>query len=59
MTEYLFDHDRRDVYRLSIEYVANAFDTSRCDVDSGDRRRSSIEAAGAPWKCRQRLNPGC
>ena len=29
MTEYLFDHDRLDVYRLSIEYVANAFDTSR------------------------------
>ena len=29
MTEYLFDHNRLDVYRLSIEYVANAFDTSR------------------------------
>ncbi len=29
MTEYLFDHDRLDVYRLSIEYVANAFDTPR------------------------------
>ncbi len=29
MTDYLFDHDRLDVYRLSIEYVANAFDTSR------------------------------
>ncbi len=29
MTEYLFDHDRLDVYRLSIEYVANAFETSR------------------------------
>ena len=29
MTEFLFDHDRLDVYRLSIEYVANAFDTSR------------------------------
>ncbi len=30
MTVYLFDHDRLDVYRLSIEYAANAFDTSRC-----------------------------
>lgn len=29
MTDYLFDHDRLDVYRLSIEYVANAFDSSR------------------------------
>jgi four helix bundle protein len=29
MTEYLFDHDRLDVYRLSIECVANAFDTCR------------------------------
>lgn len=29
MTEYLFDHDRLDVYRLSIEYVTNAFDSSR------------------------------
>ncbi len=29
MTEYLFDHDRLDVYRVSIRYVANAFDTSR------------------------------
>jgi len=29
MTEYLFDHDRFDVYRLLIEYVANAFETSR------------------------------
>ena len=28
MTEYLFDYDRLDVYRLSIEYVASAFDTS-------------------------------
>ncbi len=28
MTEYLFDHDRLDVYRLSIEYVASAFETS-------------------------------
>jgi len=29
MTEFLFDHDRLDVYRVSIEYVATAFDTSR------------------------------
>ncbi len=29
MTEYLFDHDRLDVYRLSIEYVADAFGSSR------------------------------
>jgi hypothetical protein len=29
MTEYLFNHDRLDVYRLSIDYVANAFETSR------------------------------
>jgi four helix bundle protein len=29
MIEHFFDHDRLDVYRLSIEYVANAFDTSR------------------------------
>ena len=29
MTEYQFDHDRLDVYRLSIEYVAAAFDFSR------------------------------
>jgi four helix bundle protein len=28
MTDYLFDHDRLDVYRLSIEYVANAFERS-------------------------------
>jgi four helix bundle protein len=29
MTEHFFDHDLLDVYRLSIENVANAFDTSR------------------------------
>jgi four helix bundle protein len=29
MTEHFFDHDRLDVYRLSIEYVAKAFDFSR------------------------------
>lgn len=29
MTEHFFDHDRLDVYRLAIEYVANAFGTSR------------------------------
>jgi four helix bundle protein len=29
MTEYQFDHDRLDVYRLSIEYVADAFDACR------------------------------
>ena len=29
MTQYLFDHDRLDVYRLSIDYVASAFDSSR------------------------------
>ena len=28
MTEYQFDHDRLEVYRLSIQYVADAFDTS-------------------------------
>jgi hypothetical protein len=27
-TEYLFDHDRHDVYRLSIEHVANAFNSA-------------------------------
>jgi hypothetical protein len=29
MTDYLFDRDRLDVYRLSIRYVASAFETSR------------------------------
>ncbi len=29
MTEPIFDHDRLDVYRLSIEYVASAFDVSK------------------------------
>jgi four helix bundle protein len=29
MTEYFFDHDRLDVYRLSIDYVAKAFATSQ------------------------------
>ncbi len=29
MTEHLFDHDRLDVYRLAIEYVAIAFESSR------------------------------
>ena len=29
MTEHFFDHDRLDVYRLSIEYVAAAFASSR------------------------------
>ncbi len=29
VTGHLFDHDRLDVYRLSIDYVANAFDLSR------------------------------
>ena len=29
MTEPIFDHERLDVYRLSIEYVANAFEASR------------------------------
>ena len=29
MAENLFDHDRLDVYRLSIEYVAKSIDSSR------------------------------
>ena len=29
MTEPIFDHDRLDVYRLSIEYVSAAFDHSK------------------------------
>ncbi|WP_153555658.1 four helix bundle protein [Roseimaritima sediminicola] len=29
MTEPIFDHDRLDVYRLSIEYVSAAFDVSK------------------------------
>ena len=29
MTEHLFDNDRLDVYRLSIEYVAHARESSR------------------------------
>ena len=29
MTEPIFDHDRLDVYRLSVEYVAAAFDVSK------------------------------
>jgi four helix bundle protein len=29
MTEPIFDHDRLDVYGLSIEYVADAFDVSK------------------------------
>ncbi|XZE43808.1 hypothetical protein SH467x_003384 [Pirellulaceae bacterium SH467] len=29
MTEHFFDHDRLDVYSLSIEYVAAAFASSR------------------------------
>ena len=28
MTDQLFDHDRLDVYRLSIQYVALAFETA-------------------------------
>ena len=41
MTEHLFDNDRLDVYRLSIEYVANAFDTSR--LLSGLHRHAESE----------------
>ncbi|MFN7734547.1 MAG: four helix bundle protein [Pirellula sp.] len=29
MTDHFFDHDPLDAYRLSIEYVAKAIDTSR------------------------------
>ncbi|MFN7735173.1 MAG: four helix bundle protein, partial [Pirellula sp.] len=29
MTDHFFDHDRLDVYRLSIDYVAKAFATSQ------------------------------
>lgn len=29
MTEHFFDHDRLDVYRLAIEYFADAFEASR------------------------------
>ena len=29
MTERIFDHDRRDVYRLSIDYVASSFAVAR------------------------------
>jgi four helix bundle protein len=29
MTEHVFDHDKLDVYRLSIEYVAKAFDSAQ------------------------------
>jgi hypothetical protein len=29
LTQLFFDHDRLDVYRLSIEYIATEFDSSR------------------------------
>jgi hypothetical protein len=29
MTESIFDHDRLNVYRLSIDYVASSFETAR------------------------------
>jgi four helix bundle protein len=29
LTDYHFDHDRLDIYRLSIEYVADAFEASK------------------------------
>lgn len=46
MTESLFDHDRLDVCRLSIEYVASAFDTS-CSLAGLHRhaRGSALEYA--------------
>ena len=37
MTEPIFDHDRLDVYRLSIEYVASSFAVVR-DLNGCHRR---------------------
>ena len=37
MTEPIFDHDRLDVYRLSIEYVASSFAVAR-DLNGCHRR---------------------
>ena len=39
MTEHFFYRDRLDVYRLSIEYVATAFDTSRSLEEPNRRAR--------------------
>ncbi len=53
MTEYLVDHDRLVIDRLSIEYVANAFETSSTlsgvhrDADTdGDEIRGCREITG-------------
>jgi len=45
MAEHLFDHDRLDVYRLSIEYVATAFDTSRSLEEPNRRARDQWSRA--------------
>jgi hypothetical protein len=40
VTDPFFDHDKRDVYRLEVEYVAGSFAIARKSLESGGRQTS-------------------
>ena len=41
MTEQSFDHERLDVYRLSIDYVARSFEAAHSEIDYDDEHRQA------------------
>jgi len=50
MSEPIFDHDRIDVYRVSIDYVARPFESRRNEMVSIVTR--AICGCGLPNQCR-------
>jgi hypothetical protein len=42
VTDPFFDHDKRDVYRLEVEYVAGTFAITRQSLESGVRRKTNL-----------------
>ncbi|TWU43538.1 hypothetical protein Q31b_25790 [Novipirellula aureliae] len=50
MTEPIFDHDRLDVYRLSIEYVASSFTIAK-DLNGFHRHARDLNAIAKGSKC--------
>jgi hypothetical protein len=49
MTAHFFDHDRLDVYRLWIEYVASAFDASRSLIGQDNVNDWEHFIESIPW----------
>jgi hypothetical protein len=48
VTDPIFDHDKRDVDRLKVEYVAGSFAIARKSLESGGRQTSVRLRPAAP-----------